>query len=370
MSEEVKQEGEFKVKKKPGRPKKLKAQEGDAVKVDLTKNTDTSSDDIVVVNLENQTEKEESIPEVKDDVVIEEVKDLSTEELAKELHTNKQEPTKETEPLPENVDKLVNFMKETGGNIEDYVRLNADYSSVSDEALLIEYYKKNKPHLDMEEIEFLLEDKFSYDEDHDNEKDVTKKKLAIKEEIVKAKSFLDDLKGKYYDEIKLRPGTTQKQQKMEEFFNRYNEEQESNKQKHEKFINNTNDYFTNDFKGFDFNLEEKKFRYNVNKPENVADKQSNFSNFISKFMNDNGEITDYEGYHKAMYVAENADNIMNHFYQQGKADSIRDINSKSKNINSKVRESAPSDIYINGLKVKAVNGVDSSRLKFKTKNQT
>jgi hypothetical protein len=368
MSEEVKQEGEFKVKKKPGRPKKLKQKEGDVVKLDLNKEVQ-EPDKVVIVNEEKVTDN--TIEEAKEETaVIEEVVKPTINEIAEEIENKSTKKEELTNELPENVEKLVSFMKETGGDIEDYVRLNANYDNISDEALLIEYYKKNKPHLNMEEIEFLLEDKFSYDENNDDEKDITKKKLAIKEEIVKAKSFLDDLKGKYYDEIKLRPGITQEQQKMTEFFNRYNEEQESNRKKHEKFINNTNNFFTNEFKGFDFNLDERKFRYNVNKPENVADKQSNFSNFISKFMNDSGEITDYEGYHKAMYVAENADNIMNHFYQQGRADSIRDINSKSKNINSKVRESAPSDIYINGLKVKAVNGVDSSRLKFKTKNQT
>jgi hypothetical protein len=258
-------------------------------------------------------------------------------------------------------------MEDTGGSLEDYVRLNADYSNVDNDTLLREYYKQTKSHLDSEEISFLMEDNFKYDEELDEARDIRKKKLAYKEEVAKARKHLDGLKSQYYDEIKLRPGVTQEQKKAMDFFNRYNEEQDVAQQQHETFKSNTKDYFTNEFKGFDFKLGEKKFRYGVKNPSEVADNQSNISNIIKKFLNDKGDVTDVQGYHKAMYAAENADTIAQHFYEQGKADAIRDVAAKSKNISNEARAAAPSDVYIGGLKVKSISGLDSSKLKIKTR---
>ena len=265
--------------------------------------------------------------------------------------------------LPENVEKLVSFMEETGGSVEDYVRLNADYTDVDGITLLTEYYKQTKPHLELDEIEFLMEDRFSFDEEYDEERAIRKKKLAMKEEIAKARGFLDGLKSKYYDEIKLRPGVTQEQQKATSFFDRYNKEQEIVKQHHEKFKNVTKNYFTQDFKGFDFNVGEKKFRYGVNNPSELIDKQSDIANFVRKFLNKDGSISDHKGYHKAIYAAQNADTIAKHFYEQGKSDAIKDVAAKSKNISGKPRSTPSTDIFLNGLRVKAITGVDSSRLK-------
>ncbi len=137
------------------------------------------------------------------------------------------------EPLPENIQKVVDFMSETGGTLEDYVRLNADYSNIDNNTLLREYYLQSKPHLDSEDVGILLED-FTWDEEIDDEKDIRKKKIAYKEEVAKAKGFLEGLKDKYYDEIKLRPGVTQDQQKAMVLFNRYNKQQETAEQQHAK----------------------------------------------------------------------------------------------------------------------------------------
>jgi hypothetical protein len=214
-----------------------------------------------------------------------------------------------------------------------------------------------------------MEDKFDYDEDIDEDRDIRKKKLAKKEEIARAKNFLEETKSKYYDEIKLRPGVTQEQQKAMEFFNRYNNEQQTVQKQHEEFKNTTKNYFTKDFKGFEFSLGEKRFSYNVQNPETVADNQSNLTNFVKTFLDDKGNVKDYEGYHKAIYAARNADTIANHFYEQGKADAIKDVTAKSKNINQDARSTTPGDLFINGLKVKAVNGVDSSKLRVKSKKK-
>ena len=257
-------------------------------------------------------------------------------------------------------------MNETGGTLEDYVRLNADYSNVDNNTLLREYYRQSKPHLDSEDVSILLED-FTWNEDVDDEKDIRKKKIAYKEEVAKAKGFLEGLKDKYYDEIKLRPGVTQEQQKAVDFFNRYNEEQQVIKERTEDFQSRTKSYFSNEFKGFDFSLGEKKFRYGVKDSSSVADFQSDMGNFIKKFLDKEGRISNMTDYHKALYVANNPDKVINHFYEQGKADAIRDLTNKSKNISNEPRSAQSGDVFINGLRVKSVSGADSSRLKIKTK---
>ena len=402
MSEEIKEtptgeleQGDFKIKKKP---KKLANQKVETTKIDLSKKKEeepkkeedavsigetkkipmgesTGSSEAAVVQDKPAAEKKVQEPEVKQEEVkpvatiteiTEEVKEEEKviEEIKEEIKEN---PKLE---LPENVEKLVDFMKDTGGTVEDYVRLNADYSQISEEALLNEYYKKTRPHLDPDEVKFLMEDKFIYDEDLDEDRDIRKKKLAKKEEIAKAKHFLEETKKKYYDEIKLRPGATQEQQKAMDFFNRYNKEQGVIKKHHEDFKQNTEKYFNNEFEGFDFNIGEKRFRYSVNNANDVAENQSKLSNFTKKFLNKDGSVRDLKGYHKALYTADNADSIANHFYEQGKADAIKDITAKSKNINNEARTSPSGDIFINGLKVKAINGVDSSKLKIKKRKTT
>jgi len=381
----------LKVKKKPKKLANKKAPE--TIKVDLSK----KEEEVEKVEIKEDAVQESSAEKVdvrelpadgkevgethsKEEKVTEEgkkeeigvIQEITGEEVSETTSTgNIKEEIKDNPQLnlPENVEKLVDFMNETGGTIEDYIRLNADYSNVSDEALLKEYYKNTKPHLDEEEIGFIMEDNFLYDEDYDDEKTIRKKKLAYKEEIAKAKGFLEDLKGKYYDEIKLRPGVTQDQQKAMDFFNRYNEEQKRAEQQHSDFKARTKHFFSNEFKGFDFNVGEKKFRYGVQNPNEVADVQSDITNFVKKFLNEDGSVKDHQGYHKALYTARNADTIARHFYEQGKADATRDIAAKSKNISNEPRTTSTGDVYINGLRVKAISGVDSSNLKLKVKKK-
>jgi hypothetical protein len=401
MAETVKQEGEFKVK--PRKIKKLsetpktikvdlskKAEEtketGDTIKVDLTEKKE--QEDAVQVNTTDESNapveesgdsqsSEEVVEEVRqpeetveDTPVIQEVTEEEaqeqTETLQEQVEDAVQQSQDTAEPLPENIQKVVDFMSETGGTLEDYVRLNADYSNVDNNTLLREYYRQSKPHLDSEDVSILLED-FTWDEDVDDEKDIRKKKIAYKEEVAKAKGFLEGLKDKYYDEIKLRPGVTQEQQKAVDFFNRYNEEQQTIKQRTESFQNRTKTYFNDDFKGFDFNLGEKKFRYGLKDNSSVANQQSDISNFIKKFLNDKGEVSDLSGYHKALYVANNPDRVINHFYEQGRADAVRELTAKSKNISNEPRQTQTGDVFINGLKVKAVSGADSSKLRIRNK---
>ena len=394
MSEEVKQEGEFKIKT-PSKPKNLGNNTSEPIKVNMKEPLVEVESNVTKVVVPNE-DKEDAVQtqETNDsNAIIEEPKDSGdSKEVVEEVRTSSEEVespltviedtekeqdqpevTKEVEQavqeqrvLPENIEKLVSFMEETGGTVQDYVRLNADYTNIDNQALIREYYKQTKPHLDSEDVSLLLED-FDYDEDIDEPKDIRKKKIAFKEEAAKAKNFLEDLKNKYYDEIKLRPGVTQDQQKATDFFNRYNEEQNSIKQKQDIFLNKTSNLFTDNFEGFDFKVSDKKFRYSIKNPSQVGEQQSDISNFIKTFLNDKGEIQDAKGYHKALYAARNADTIAQHFYEQGKADAVKDVMAKSKNISNEPRQSASGSVFVNGLKVKSVSGLDSSKLKIKTK---
>ena len=380
--------GEMKMKSKP-KPKKFKATKEQPIKIDLSK-VDTSLEANakieapIKVDLTKKLETDAiQIGETKTVDVGEqagdgEIVDIGgdkpvaessspLEEVTEVEEKQVQQPVAQTArvELPENIEKLVSFMQDTGGTVQDYVRLNADYSTVNEDTLLKEYYKKAKPHLDQDEVEFVLEEAFSFDDEIDEERDIKKKKLAKKEAVVEAREFLEDLKKEYYDEIKLRPGVNQEQQKAMEFFNRYNDEQQLATQKHEQFIDNTKQLFTDDFKGFDFEVGEKRFRYGVKDPNAVAENQSNLNNFVGKFLDTEGNVKDTKGYHKAMYAAQNIDKIVNHFYEQGKTDGIKNVVEGSKNPSTTVRQEGVQDIFIGGLKVRAIDGVSSSKLKIK-----
>ena len=395
-NEPVKQEGEFKLKTKKKTPKKLNETKDNVTKVNINPKEPLIElePEVKKVVIPKQEEKEDAIQigetkevsvekpsgdsatvgepvqESNEDVEgfspIQEVTEAEVKQVEAEVKEAIRDEKVLGKPLPENIEKLVSFMEETGGTIEDYTRLNADYSNVDDKTLIKEYYKKNKPYLDSEDLDLLLED-FEFDEDIDEEKDVRKKKLAFKEEVAKAKNFLEETKSKYYDEIKLRPGVTQEQQKAMDFFNRYNKEQEQAEQQHQLFKDNTKKLFSNDFKGFDISVGEKKYKYNIQNKDKVAENQSNITNLVGKFLDEYGNVKDVNGYHKAMYAAENVDKIASHFYEQGKADAVKDVVNKSKNLSDTKARTTQGDVFIDGFKVKAISGADSTKLKIKTK---
>ena len=393
MSVETKQDGEFTLKgKKPKTPKNLVKNE-EITKVDLTKPDaqgkvipdvtkvvipkekedaiqigETDAGDVPKRNIPQSTPISEEVVEeaqIAEETVespiqiIEEIKETE-QELVEALRDEKVLGKQ----LPENIEKLVSFMEETGGTIEDYTRLNADYSNINEETLLKEYYKKNKPYLDNSDIELLLED-FSYDEDLDEDRDIRKKKLAFKEEVAKAKGFLEETKVKYYDEIKLRSNVNPEAKQAVDFFNRYNKQQEVAKQQHQAFKENTKKLFTDDFEGFDINVGEKKFRYKIQNANKVAENQSNITNLVGKFLGSNGDVVDPIGYHKAIYAAENVDKIAAHFYEQGKAEAVKEVVNKSKNLSDTKARSTQGDVFVNGFKVRAVSGADSTKLRIK-----
>ena len=388
---EVKQEGDFKMKAKPKKPKNL-GKKNEITKVELkepVKKVQEEITKVVIPKEETKTEDaiqvgettkvlveepsgdsikvgeqvQEPVEDVKEFTPIKEVEVAKVEAEVKEALRDEKVLGRQ---LPENIEKLVSFMEETGGTIEDYTRLNADYSSINETTLLKEYYKKNKPYLDESDVELLLED-FSYDEELDEDIDIRKKKLAFKEEVAKAKGFLEETKSKYYDEIKLRPGVTQDQQKAMDFFNRYNKQQEVAEQQHSVFKESTKQLFNDGFEGFDIKVGDKNYKYNIQNRDKVAENQSNINNLVGKFLDSDGNVSDAKGYHKAMYAADNVDKIASHFYEQGKADAVKEVLNKSKNLSDTKARSTQGDVFVNGFKVKAVTGLDSTKLRIKTK---
>ena len=336
----------------------------------------------VVVNevIEAPVEVAEETPQQPEPVQVEEsfIEEITNEEVQEQVQDLAEEIKEAVEyeqvtgaELPDNIQKVVEFMNDTGGSLEDYVKLNTDYSSLNEVQLLREYYESTKPHLDREEIDFLMEDNFSYDEELDEDRDIRKKKIAQKEELAKAKNHLEGLKTKYYDEVKAGVNLNPEQQKAVEFFNRYSEENEAATKVAESqvsvFKNKTEKLFTDDFKGFDFNVGEKKFRFKVNNAGQVKDTQSDINNLVKKFLNDKNEMSDAAGYHKSLFTAMNADKIANHFYEQGKADAMKTSVQKAKNIDMGPRGTHEKVSDNSGFSVKAVPSKSTNKYGFKIK---
>jgi len=390
---------------------KKKKETENVTKVDLSQKKQNNEDNVVKVNLDKKLEeknepKEEPVEDNTDNAgVVTELKDAEpaqkqeevqpeaeaqeppiveeikqeeeevkeqVEELTEEIEEAVAEAEETGKPLPENIEKLVEFMNETGGSLEDYVRLNQDYSQLDNLSLLREFYKQTKPHLNSEEIDFMMEDAFSFDEEVDEDIDIKRKKLALKEQVAQAKSHLEGAKTKYYEEIQYGNKLTKEQQKAINFFNRYNKESKEQQQIAEKqtrtFLNKTNQLFNKEFKGFEYNVGDKRFRYNIKDTSSVKENQSDINNFVKKFLNKNNEMEDTKGYHKSLFTAMNADAIAKHFYEQGKADALKESIAKSKNVSMDPRQEFNSQINTGGTKVKVL-GNNSNDFKFRIKNK-
>jgi len=355
------------------------------IKVDLSKpptpkeenetKEDNADDSGVVASTEDAKptqEQEEVQPETEtqETPVLEEITEEEVEEVEEQVEEAIAEAEATGKPLPENIQKLMDFMEETGGDLSDYVKLNQDYSKLDNEDLLYEYYKQTKPHLNNEEINFLMDDQFAFDEDEDSDKEIRRKKLALKEQVANAKSHLDGQKSKYYDEIKAGSKLTGEQQKAVDFFNRYNKESEATqktvKTNSDIFTQKTEKVFNDKFKGFEYNVGDKKYRFNVNNADEVKNTQSDISNFTKKFLDKNSALTDAKGYHKSLYTAMNADAVAKHFYDQGKADAMKNSIAKAKNVNMDPRQSH-GKVEASGLKFKVL-GDDANDFKLRIKN--
>jgi hypothetical protein len=277
------------------KPKKKKFEKSpEVVKVDLNELKE-KAEEIVKVDLSKPVE-EIKAPETQEETqeetpIIQEITDevIEAEKIAKVVEKEVVESIETGRDLPESVQKLMNFMDDTGGDLNDYIKLNKDYSEMDNHTLLKEYYKNTKPHLQTDEIDFLMEDQFSF-----------------------------------------------------------------------RFLNKTEEVFNDEFKGFEYKVGDKKYRFNVKDPNQVKESQSDINNFVKKFLNENDQMEDAAGYHKSMFTAMNSDAIANHFYEQGKADALKESMSKSKNIDMSPRESHGTSVNDSGIKMRVL-GEDNSR---------
>ena len=370
--EQVIEKTEEVVEAKTVEPPKTKSdalkEEETVYKMDLNNppTQEKTTEEVVEEPVEEVKQEAEEAPIIQE--VTEEKQELPPVEQPVEEEIENKTPEVE---LPENIQKVVDFMNETGGTLEDYVRLNADYSNVEDNALLLEYYKSTKPHLSLDEVNFIIEDNFSFDEEVDEPRDVKRKKLAYKEAIANAKNHLETMKSQYYQEVKLGSRLTQDQQKAIEFFNRYNEEQvgvkELTAKQQNHFNQKTDQVFNENFKGFDFQVGDKKYRYNVKDVQETKQAQSDVLKVFDQFISKDNLLQDAKGYHKSLFAARNADALANHFYQQGKADAVKTMTSEAKNINMD-RKTSDGIVDTGGVKVRVISGDNSSISSKRLKN--
>ena len=329
--------------------------------VELAEDTNASQEQ-EEVQPQAETQETPVLEEITEEEKVEEIQEVVADAIVESEETGK--------PLPENVEKLLNFMEETGGDLNDYVALNQDYSELDNDTLLKEYYKQTKPHLSEEEIEFIMEDKFSFDEDEDEKRDVKRKKLALKEQVAEAKQHLESVKSKYYEDIKSGIKLTKEQQEAIDFFNRYNKESEADLKTREKqasaFAEKTNQLFNDKFKGFEYKVGEKRFRLNVKDSSAVKENQGDINNFIKKFLNKENIMEDAAGYHKSLFAAMNPDMVANHFYEQGKADALKESIAKSKNVDMDPRQSFTENKNTSGFTARVLND-DGPDFKFRIK---
>ena len=335
------------------------ADDPDVIKVDLSK-PPLAKEEVVEDKKENV---EEVVEEVTEQPVMEEVtEEEKVEEVTEAVEEAVEEAVATGKPLPENIQKLVDFMDETGGDINDYVQLNRDISKMDDSDVLDEYYRSTKPHLTAEERNFLMEDTFSYDEEIDDEKTKRKKKIALKEQVAEARAHLDGQKSKYYEEIKAGGRLTEDQQKAINFYNESEKRKEETNKNKRTFLNKTDSFFGQEFKGFEYNVGDKKYRFNVKDVNKVKEAQSDINNFLSKFTDkEKTNIEDTAGYHKSLFTAMNPDAIAKHFYEQGRADAIKGQVAKDKNIDLNPRKTH-GETNVGGVKYKVL-GQSSSDIK-------
>mgnify|MGYP003648911387 CR=1 FL=1 len=369
---------------------KVNEPKGDIVKVKekMTMKPKTVGETITKVDLNKPVE--ETVEKPSAEVVVEEivekpievtekvtetpiVEEITSEEQVEEITENVEEAIVESietgQDLPDNIQKLMHFMEDTGGDLTDYVTLNQDYSELDNHTLLKEYYKSTKPHLSEDEVDFVMEDTFAYDEDMDEDRDVKRKKLAMKEQVAEAKLHLESVKSKYYEDIKSGSKLTGEQQEAINFFSKHNERSESNKKMSDIFRSKTENVFNEKFKGFEYNVGEKKFRFNIKDTDKVKTDQTDINNFIKKFLNKDEIMEDARGYHKGLFTAMNPDQVANHFYEQGKADALKDSFAKSKNVSMDPRQSHVENMNTSGFTARVLNNDNAPDFKFKIKTK-
>jgi|5B_taG_2_1085324.scaffolds.fasta_scaffold00970_3 hypothetical protein len=312
-------------------------------------------------------QKVEKPYELDDNSILSYLKDRHNLEV-ESIEVLKNTEKKQEQSLPEEIAEFMKYQKETGRSFEDYAKLQQDWSKVDETTRLREYYKQTKPHLDIDEIDYLITEEYSYDADIDDEKDIKKKKIAYKEELYKATSHFEGLKEKYKAPLESRDANLPDEYKEAvSFYNEYREQSEKGQKAQEErsriFAEKTNDLFSNDFKGFEFTAGEKKQVYKPNDVVKVKEVQSDINNFFNQHLDENGSVKDINKYHKALYAAQNADAIFKFAYEQGKADATDGIVKETKNIDMDIRQNTQTES--SGIKFRALENDDTFSFKIK-----
>ena len=358
---------------KPPTPKEdaIQEQETESVSVgDGAEDSPEVDEQVREQDTKEENEKEEVVDDSPLQLVNDEPQEEEKQEVQKEIQQETKQELKQEEQkvvLPENVEKLVQFMEETGGTVEDYVNLNRDISKMDNTTLLREYYKNTKPHLDADDVDFLFNKNFAYDEETDDPSEVKAKQLAFKEELYNAQNYFNSSREKYYADLKLRKQESVAPEYTEamEYYNNSKQQSEEYNNLQKEFIEKTNKVFNDNFKGFDFKVGENKYRFKVDNTEKVKQYQSDISNFINEFLGDDGSVADAAGYHRALFAAKNADKIANHFYEQGRADAVKEAAKQAKNINMDPRSDNSTIKTEYGDKIRVVSGNSSDKLRIK-----
>lgn len=279
----------------------------------------------------------------------------------------------EAEELPGDVSAYFKYKKETGRGIEDFAKLSRNFDDLSPDQLLAEYYSQTEEDLDQDDIAYMIEDKFAYDEDLDEPKDIKKKEIAKKKELAKAKKFFDDSKEAYRVPVESMGSSVSNEEKEGyEAYKKYVQEsqtyQQESSRKSEYFQKKTEEIFSNEFKGFEFNVGDKSITFLPGDATELKNAQSDVTNFISKHLDENGLISDAKGYHRSLAAAMNPEKMAKFFYEQGKTDALLDSTRKIKNIDMETR-SVPQSSSQSGFKVTASDSDSGRGLKIRSYKQ-
>lgn len=277
---------------------------------------------------------------------------------------------KESGDMPEDVAAYMKFKKDTGRGFDDFVKLRKDYDSVPADEILKEYLSVTQDGLDEDDIETLMDD-YRYDEDIDDDSTIKKVKIAKKKALAEAKKFFNEQKEKYKLPLESSGAGVSESEKEEfeayrQYIKQANTVQEENDRKRKWFEQKTDEVFSKDFSGFEFNLNDKKVTFSPGNPAELKNMQSNPMNFISKYLDESGLIKDATGYHKALSIAMNPDRFAKFFYEQGMSDATEDVMRKTKNINMSERRAPEVSKSSDGMQVKALNPDSGHNLRIRS----
>ena len=276
---------------------------------------------------------------------------------------------KEAEELPEDVGAFLKYKRETGRGIQDYLKLQEDFDTMNPDVLLKQYFKDTEIGLDDDDIDALM-DEFKYDEDFDDDSRVKKAKIAKKKVIAKAKEHFNSQKEKYKQPLESSGQAIPNAEKEEfeayrQYIQKAKTQEEDQNRKRDWFLKKTDDVFSQEFKGFEFNIDDKKVVFSPGDAAELKKLQSNPSNFINKYLDESGMVSDAAGYHRSLAIAMNPEKFAKFFYEQGQADATDDVMRKTKNINMSERR-APEATVKGGMQVRQVNPDAGRGLKIKS----